>query len=157
MRSRDPSSAWQTAAGEWRYTDANADIYSSWDFESWKLVGNLPSFGTGDCPDFYLLPPTCPGCGEGTDAPAANAPRPTHVRAGGFQAVYALGHYAEGEVSRAVVAAAVSFACGCLCKLVHAWPHRAEGKGWEGAHAAQPHNPQGTLQPRGAGWSPAHG
>ena len=27
------------------YTDAAADVYSSWDFEAWQRVGNLPTLG----------------------------------------------------------------------------------------------------------------
>eukprot|EP00035_Acanthoeca_spectabilis_P013116 m.238477 g.238477 ORF g.238477 m.238477 type:complete len:395 (-) comp15806_c0_seq4:242-1426(-) len=49
-------------------------------------------FGTGDCPDFFPLPPDCPGCNSGELAAA----RPTHVRSGGFGGVYALGNYTHG-------------------------------------------------------------
>eukprot|EP00035_Acanthoeca_spectabilis_P013115 m.238676 g.238676 ORF g.238676 m.238676 type:complete len:606 (-) comp15806_c0_seq22:242-2059(-) len=87
IESRDPSTAWQTPDGEWRYMDAAADIYSSWDFRSFRNVGNLE-----DCPDFFPLPPDCPGCNSGELAAA----RPTHVRSGGFGGVYALGNYTHG-------------------------------------------------------------
>jgi hypothetical protein len=45
--SRDPSTAWRTERGEYRYTDAKADIYSSWDFDRWRWVGNLGGRETG--------------------------------------------------------------------------------------------------------------
>ena len=99
IRSRDPSTAWISARGEWRYTDASADIYSSWDFERWEWVGNLPNFGTGDCPDFFPLPPACEGCDVPQPTVVASGGRseqPTHVRSGGHDGVYVLGIYDEG-------------------------------------------------------------
>ena len=54
----------------------------------------MANFGTGDCPDFYPLPRDCDGCGAAS-ARLGGQPRPTHVRAGGFQAVYSLGVYGE--------------------------------------------------------------
>ena len=35
---RDPTTAWRTAAGEWRYTAITKDIWSSWDFKTWTNV-----------------------------------------------------------------------------------------------------------------------
>jgi hypothetical protein len=96
--------------------DAAADIYSTWDFKSFSKVGNLKGFGTGDCPDFYPLPPVCDGCSRGRHEGAtiaassfdgsgvvvgggAGSITPTHVRAGGFKGVYTLGQYAEGAAN----------------------------------------------------------
>eukprot|EP01043_Picozoa_sp_COSAG02_P024466 COSAG02_NODE_1337_length_13193_cov_9.142050_5_plen_565_part_00 len=94
--SRDPSTAWRTSRGEWRYMNARADIFSSLDFLDWRWVGNLENFGTGDCPDFYPIPRDCDGCGPAADDAAGSvSPRPSHVRAGGFKGVYALGVYDE--------------------------------------------------------------
>ena len=94
--SRDPSTAWRTSRGEWRYMNARADIFSSLDFLDWRWVGNLENFGTGDCPDFYPIPRDCDGCGPAAeDAAGSVSPRPSHVRAGGFKGVYALGVYDE--------------------------------------------------------------
>lgn len=104
ISSRDPSTAWQTKKGEWRYMDAKADVYTSLDFKRWQLAGNLPEFGTGDCPDFYPLPSSCSGCDHANADAAADEgipqgppPTPSHVRAGGFQGVYTLGNYQDGK------------------------------------------------------------
>jgi beta-fructofuranosidase len=101
IASRDPSTAWRTAAGEWRYMDAKADIYSSNDFEHFQWAGNMPNFGTGDCPDFYPLPRDCDGCEPATYQHGVDDKslqhRPSHVRAGGFNGVYALGNYLDQE------------------------------------------------------------
>lgn len=96
-KSRDPTTAWQTSLGEWRYTDAKADIFSSWDFETWRWVGNIGNFGTGDCPDFYPTPRDCDGCALLAEEKASAGSRPSHVRAGGGQGGYALGDYLEQQ------------------------------------------------------------
>ncbi|KAH8044985.1 glutathione transferase [Aureococcus anophagefferens] len=57
---RDPSTAWQTSSGEWRYTYYDGDIFASDDFKVWKNVGKL--FGKAECPDFFPLPADCAGC-----------------------------------------------------------------------------------------------
>ena len=57
---RDPSSAWQTSKGEWRYTWYSGGIYSSWNFKDWSMVGHL--FGKAECPDFFPIPWDCDGC-----------------------------------------------------------------------------------------------
>eukprot|EP01047_Picozoa_sp_COSAG01_P034871 COSAG01_NODE_2640_length_7295_cov_4.485955_8_plen_230_part_00 len=86
---RDPSTAWQTSRGEWRYTWYSGGIYSSWDFVNFVNVGNL--FGKNECPDFFPLPAACDGCGTGSSID--NETRPTHVHA---TAGYQLGIYDEG-------------------------------------------------------------
>ena len=35
---RDPSTAWQTPAGEWRLTTYDAEIYASKDFSTWPVA-----------------------------------------------------------------------------------------------------------------------
>jgi len=86
---RDPSTAWRTSAGEWRYTNVAKEVFSSWDFKSWELAGILDEFGGGECPDFFELPPLCEGCA----VPAHGTFQPTHVHA---NVAYQLGIYKEG-------------------------------------------------------------
>ena len=90
--SRDPSTAWRTAAGEWRYVDAKADVYSTWNWKTFTRVGSLPSLSHGDCPDFYPLPRASRDC-SGSEVHAEAKLRPTHVAA---NVEYTLGVYAEG-------------------------------------------------------------
>ena len=85
---RDPSTAWRTAAGEWRYTSITKDIYSSWDFQTWKIVGSIDSFGGGECPDFFPLPSDCDACVD-----SSNNSRPTHVH---VTKGYQFGAYEDG-------------------------------------------------------------
>ena len=86
---RDPSTAWRTTKGEWRYTLYTGEVYSSWDFITWTNVGRV--FGKNECPDFYPIPTDCDGCSSGL-----NETRPTHVHA---TANYELGVYDEGEAN----------------------------------------------------------
>jgi len=72
---RDPSSAWQTAAGEWRLTTFDTMIMGSMDFKNWYRIGKQPGFPQGECPSFFPLPRSTPGAGP---APAG-AQTPTHV------------------------------------------------------------------------------
>ena len=75
---RDPSSAWQTAAGEWRLTNFEGKIYSSPDFVTWAAAdGGAALFSEAECPDFFPLPAACVG-DNGCDA-TPPAPAPTHV------------------------------------------------------------------------------
>ena len=53
--SRDPTTAWKTSRGEWRYADAHADIYSSWDFETFHWAGNLENVRDNHCPLPFLV------------------------------------------------------------------------------------------------------
>ena len=87
---KDPSSAWQTKYGEWRFvTGGTPIVYGSMDFKNWYAIGkgftDQKSGGEngGDCPSLFRLPPPTPGSG-----PAANASQqqPTHVHMsfGGF-------------------------------------------------------------------------
>eukprot|EP01050_Picozoa_sp_SAG11_P009123 SAG11_NODE_839_length_6916_cov_7.427314_2_plen_408_part_00 len=82
---RDPSSAWQTKAGEWRLTTFTGRVYHSWDFVRWSSPPNAsdgtvmdkPLFPQGECPSFFPLPKLVPGT-EGFAGAAAGA-LPTHV------------------------------------------------------------------------------
>ena len=73
---RDPSTAWQTPAGEWRITSYGSQIFGSMDFKAWYPLGHQASFPAGECPSFFPLPATTtPGSGP---APS-DAATPTHV------------------------------------------------------------------------------
>ena len=73
---RDPSSAWQTASGEWRMTTYDAVLYASRDFKEWRRVGIQPGWLVGECPSLFPLPRPTPGAGAAP--PGAKSP-PTHV------------------------------------------------------------------------------
>ena len=73
---RDPSTAWQTPAGEWRLTTFDTVIMGSMDFKSWYRIGKQPGFPVGECPSFFPLPRPTPGAGP---APAGAPKAPTHV------------------------------------------------------------------------------
>jgi len=72
---RDPSTAWQTPAGEWRLTTFDTMIMGSMDFKTWYRIGKQPGFPVGECPSFFPLPRNTPGAGP---APAG-VKVPTHV------------------------------------------------------------------------------
>jgi len=83
----DPSSAWKTPAGEWRFIgnqkcgDGNgAPIYGSMDFKSFYKIG-CTTFLKGDCPTFFPLPPLVPGINK-VDLEKLG-PLPTHVHKAG--------------------------------------------------------------------------
>jgi len=80
--SDDPSTAWQTAYGEWRLIGNAgahgqkrgdvAPIFAAKDFTgAWSLVGDT-QFPSGECPSLFPLPPLYPGT-------SASGPLPTHV------------------------------------------------------------------------------
>lgn len=53
---RDPSSAWRTAAGgEWRFTTFSGHVYNSPDFVQWS-TSNESLFGPAECPSLFPLP-----------------------------------------------------------------------------------------------------
>ena len=96
---KDPSAAWETAAGgEWRFSDNAGAIYSSSDFARWRLLGLMGDknrFPTGDCPSLFKLPRRTPGTGA---APAGVA-QPTHVHicsGSPFGSWAQVGHYVDG-------------------------------------------------------------
>ncbi len=94
---RDPSTAWRTAAGEWRFTNYEGKVYSSMDFKAWSVAGGGAAlFPTAECPDFFPLPAPCAGNGCAN----ATGPQPTHVhkQSSGGQDWYTLGVYTEGAV-----------------------------------------------------------
>ncbi len=73
---RDPTTAWFTAAGEWRFTTYTGTVYGSTDFVKWYPSSNGAAlFAPGsECPDFFPVPAPCvgPGCD-------ASGPSVTHV------------------------------------------------------------------------------
>ena len=86
----DPSAAWQTKYGEWRFIgtatheptvpgvvqNASAPIYAAHRFEGpWAMVGLQPGFHAGEMPTLFPLPPLYPGT-----AKAPGELLPTHVR-----------------------------------------------------------------------------
>jgi hypothetical protein len=101
---RDPSTAWQTANGEWRFTGFEGKVFSSLDgFRTWATAANGSAiFPSAECPDFFPLPPRCVG-GGGCDAPwPGPGPAPTHVhKISGTWPVatdrYTFGTYLDGE------------------------------------------------------------
>jgi sucrose-6-phosphate hydrolase SacC (GH32 family) len=96
---RDPSTAWQTAAGEWRLTNYEGKIYSSKDFVTWYTAGNgAVIFPVAECPDFFPIPSPCTG--NGCQSSFTNDITPTHVhkQSSSGQDWYTLGVYTEYTV-----------------------------------------------------------
>ena len=95
---RDPSTAWQTASGEWRLTTYEGKVYSSKDFVNWGVAsGGQAIFPVAECPDFFPVPAKCKG--NGCDLPApSGAVTPTHVHKQSSDGAdwYTLGVYVEG-------------------------------------------------------------
>lgn len=94
---RDPSTAWQTASGEWRLTNYEGVIFSSKDFVHWaRAADGLNLFGDSECPDFFPIPSACKGNGCDLPPPPGVIP-PTHVHkesnGGDF---YIFGVYKDG-------------------------------------------------------------
>ena len=93
---RDPSTAWQTKAGEWRLTNYEGKVFRSDDFITWSRAADAATpFPVAECPDFFPVPAACTG--NGCDEPPAPGFAPTHVHkhsSGGDW--YAFGVYADG-------------------------------------------------------------
>jgi hypothetical protein len=72
----DYSTAWQSDQGEWRATNHDGSIVSSFDFKEWL---NIPDrvFDGGDCPELIKLPRLCDKCNQ--SMPVADGQTPTHV------------------------------------------------------------------------------
>ena len=99
---RDPTTAWQTASGEWRFTNFEGKVFSSIDnFRTWSTAGDGSAiFPSAECPDFFPLPPRCHG--NGCDAPWPGPTPPTHVHkiSGNWPVAtdrYSFGVYLDGE------------------------------------------------------------
>ena len=88
---RDPSTAWQTAAGEWRLTNYEGKVYTSTDFVVWtEANGTAALFPTAECPSFFPIPARCSG--NGCDAaPPGTPPNYVHKQSSGGQDWYTLG------------------------------------------------------------------
>lgn len=102
----DPSTAWRTNDGEWRFignqactnddgSAGGAPIYASKDFVSWYKVG-CTTLLLGDCPTFFPLPKLAPGTSGGLSA-AAKAALPNYVhKAGSPNDQVQLGTWTDG-------------------------------------------------------------
>ena len=97
---RDPSSAWQTAAGEWRLTNFEGKIYSSMDFVTWAAAdGGAELFAQAECPDFFPVPRACDGNGcAGPAPPGSVSPTHVHKESSSQQDWYTLGVYTDGAI-----------------------------------------------------------
>eukprot|EP00697_Spironema_sp_BW2_P014491 gnl/Spiro4/4935_TR2459_c0_g1_i1.p1 gnl/Spiro4/4935_TR2459_c0_g1~~gnl/Spiro4/4935_TR2459_c0_g1_i1.p1 ORF type:complete len:556 (-),score=201.80 gnl/Spiro4/4935_TR2459_c0_g1_i1:17-1645(-) len=94
---RDPSTAWQTARGEWRLTNYEGKVYYSSDFVKWDVASaGAALWAEAECPDFFPLPAACRGCTK--EAAPPTEPQPTHVHkeSSSGQDWYTLGVYADG-------------------------------------------------------------
>ena len=98
--SKDPSAAWETAAGgEWRLSDNERTIYSTTDWRTWRSVGVLEALAVGDCPSLLPLPRLTPGSGPAPATAAADAKTPTHVHitsGNPFKTWMQVGRYTDG-------------------------------------------------------------
>eukprot|EP00747_Dinoflagellata_sp_TGD_P197358 gnl/TRDRNA2_/TRDRNA2_68603_c0_seq1.p1 gnl/TRDRNA2_/TRDRNA2_68603_c0~~gnl/TRDRNA2_/TRDRNA2_68603_c0_seq1.p1 ORF type:complete len:624 (+),score=69.24 gnl/TRDRNA2_/TRDRNA2_68603_c0_seq1:30-1901(+) len=74
LTERDPSTAWRTKEGEWRFITYTSKIYGSMDFQHWYDSGDA-DLPVGECPSFFELPPLYPG----TQTPDSVSELPTHV------------------------------------------------------------------------------
>ena len=95
---KDPSAAWKTAAGEWRFSSNAAEIFSTTDWISWRSLGTVAALPQGDCPSLLPLPRTTPGSGP---APPGHAPTPTHVHitsGSPYKTWMQVGRYVDGGV-----------------------------------------------------------
>lgn len=94
---RDPSTAWQTAAGEWRFTNFEGKVYASDDFVHWGVAGGGAAlFSEAECPDFFALPALCADAGCATPPPGTLLPTHVHKQSSGGQDWYTLGVYGDG-------------------------------------------------------------
>lgn len=93
---RDPSTAWKTASGEWRFTTYDTMLYASVDFRQWYRVGMQSGWNVGECPSFFPLPKTTP---DASKAPTDIQGAPTHVHkySNGWRDYMRLGTYEDGK------------------------------------------------------------
>ena len=71
---RDPSGAWLTPDGEWRFMTWDQELFASKDFVAWQRLGQPAGLPVGDCPSLFALPAAV----DGAAAPPLAA-APTHV------------------------------------------------------------------------------
>lgn len=98
--SSDPSTAWRTASGEWRFTLEDTSVYASKDFSTWKPASGVSGFWPSDCPDFFSLAEIVNGSSATRTLPREG---PTHAHKGGacvpsvgLGDFYQLGTYTDG-------------------------------------------------------------
>lgn len=94
---RDPSTAWQTAAGEWRLTTYDTSLYGSTDFKTWYTIGKQANFTQGECPSFFPLPSATPG--TRTAKGAGTLPTHVHKYSAGGQDWMKVGTWSDGAVN----------------------------------------------------------
>lgn len=99
----DPTTAWRTAAGEWRMSRKDGKIFYSDDFKKWQqaacvdVARCLPGgvfFNVSECSDFFPMPRFCDGNGCATGGPTP-APNFVHKQSANGD-LYTLGLYTEG-------------------------------------------------------------
>jgi beta-fructofuranosidase len=93
----DWCTAWKTKEGEWRTTNLEGAIFSSYDFTNWKRLGQV--FDANECPELFERPRTCDGCPTCTDEDTdGDTNCPTHIYKRSNQRFdgYMLGNYEDG-------------------------------------------------------------
>ena len=93
---RDPSTAWQTPAGEWRITSYGSQIFGSMDFKEWYRIGEQKSFPGGECPSFFPLPAATPGSGPAPVAVTGGIPTHVYKASHGRKDWMSVGSYVAG-------------------------------------------------------------
>jgi alpha-galactosidase len=98
--SSDPSTAWRTKSGEWRFTLEDTSVHVSHDFVHWKPGTGGSGFWGCDCPDFFELAPIVASSSPTGELPPGG---PTHahkcgacIPSEGVGDYYRLGTYDEG-------------------------------------------------------------
>eukprot|EP01047_Picozoa_sp_COSAG01_P017458 COSAG01_NODE_925_length_12707_cov_21.250297_4_plen_243_part_00 len=106
----DPSTAWKTASGEWRFignsridrtTLSQSPIFATngSSFRGpWRRVGLVEGLAWGECPSLYPLPALYPGAVATATSSRAQAALPTHVHKRSRQT-----HNCSGDCSGDVV------------------------------------------------------
>jgi sucrose-6-phosphate hydrolase SacC (GH32 family) len=81
---RDPSTAWVTDSGEFRFRTFDGVVFSAESAQDvregrWKRLGLNPTFPVGECPSVYPLPASTPGFEMAYATLQARSALPTHV------------------------------------------------------------------------------
>lgn len=96
---RDPSTAWLTQHGEWRFTAFNTKVYGSTNFMGgeWYEIGKNPGFLEGECPSLFPFPRVADNT-KNSETGGAPIKFPTHVHKTsiGGKDWMSVGTYTEG-------------------------------------------------------------